>query len=85
MLKMTHKVWGGVYDFNSETRELSKVNRFFHTDGTVTHDRISYAYYESDYTEITSNQASTIDPRYFEITNLEGKTLLEPDVVDSYL
>ena len=49
IIKMTHKVYGGTYDFDTITNELTSVLRIHRSDGTIEYTRFPYAYYEDDY------------------------------------
>ena len=76
MTFMTHKEWGGVYNFDKKTNHLTKVLKCYHNDGTITHDRFNYAYFPESYSEITEAEVDTIEPKYKTIQSYEGKTIL---------
>ena len=51
-----------MYDFDTDTKNLSKVLRCFHgTDDNVTFDRFSYAYVPEDYRETTKKDFENYD------------------------
>jgi len=55
--------WGkNMFDFNTETEELTKVLRCFHNpDDNVTFNRFPYAYYPDKYREATKKDFENYD------------------------
>ena len=51
IIKLTHREYGGSYDFDTETQELTSVLRIYDTDDTVTYQRFAYVYYEDNYVQ----------------------------------
>lgn len=61
---MTHVKWGGVYEFDQKTKQLTTILPCHHGDGSVTYDKFDYAYDPAAYLEITETEIDTIDPEY---------------------
>ncbi|MGF7535173.1 hypothetical protein AAGG74_16085 [Bacillus mexicanus] len=76
---MTHVKYGGVYEFDKSTNELSSVLKTYHTDGTITHNRSVYSYQPGEYVEISESEINKIDSKYKEILKYEGKTITESE------
>lgn len=65
MKLLTHIKWGGLYDFNERTEELTKVLRCYHVDNSVSYDEFPYQYIKGDYREATKKDIRENAFKYF--------------------
>ena len=49
---LTHKEYGGKYEFNPDTKKLTKVLELHHSDGSTAYDRFEYHYCPMKYEEL---------------------------------